>query len=478
MKPHLKNYFNSRNLLLISPLFLFFIIRYVVGFNGLYGQDSHEYYRYSRALIDFFKSGYSPGEYFFPIYYPVFGAIAGLVIDNLLALQLISFLSLSGTLFFLLKVMANIYGEKNYLPVYLVITFLSAPYILRNSAVIMSDMLSVFFISASFYFFLEYERKVEAKQVLFFSIFSVLAVLTRYASAAVLFVPGVILVYDILKQKKYFRLLVPVFIVSVFLAPMVLINKSIIAELSNHEFLQGWSFSNIIKTDFVTEQGTQSNRFPNIINSFSTIFFPTYLVFGLVLVVLSERNLPKNKYWIISVIIIIIYALFLSGVPFQNQRYLLLSYPFVVTVIYPGFERLVNLLQRKIVLLYTAIFLMLVIQIFFCVYFFRSAIERNKLEREIAGYVRSTDYQTVYAFDIDVSFASYDMNKKVFNLWKEKYSEFRTGSLVIFNEYKFREQWAEKNPMINWNKLKTNYALEELKDFGNGWKAYEIYPVR
>ena len=69
---------------------------------------------------------------------------------------------------------------------------------------------------------------------------------------------------------------------------------------------------------------------------------------------------------------------------------------------------------------------------------------------------------------------SYDVNKNVVNLWKEKVSYFNNNSIVIFNEDKFKEQWANLNPMLNWNQLKSNYTLSELKDFGSGWKAYEI----
>ena len=117
---------------------------------------------------------------------------------------------------------------------------------------------------------------------------------------------------------------------------------------------------------------------------------------------------------------------------------------------------------------------MIVIQVFFCSYFFRSAIERNKLEKDIAGYINSAKHQIVYAFDIDVSFISYDVNKNYFNLWKEKYDKFQSVSLVIFNEEKFKDQWIGKNPMLNWNNLKTDYILLELKNFGDGWKVFEI----
>lgn len=473
-----KNIFNPGTLFIFSLILLFIFIRYIIGFNGLYGQDSHEYYRYSRAIVDFFKTGNSPGNYFFPIYYPVFGAISGLVINNLFSLQLISTLSLSGSLFILYKVMISIYVEKKYLAVYLAITFLFAPYVFRNSFVVMSDMLSVFFITASFYFFMDCFRKPGSKQIILFSTFSALAVLTRYAAAVVLFVPLILVIYDIFKRKNYLHLLIPAFTAIILSVPMLLINQTILTELSKHEFLQEWSVKNFFVSNFVTEQGTQYNRFPNIINSLSSVFLPTYLVFGLVLIVLSERNLPNNRYWTISIIIVAVYALFLSGIPFQNHRYLLLAYPFVVVVLFAGFERLVKILNLKKVWKYPVLSSMLFIQIFFCIYFFRTAVERNKLEREIAIYINKTNCRAVYAFDTDVSFSSYDVDKNVFNLWKEMYSKFEISSLVIFNEEKFKVQWAGKNPMLNWNNLKANYNLIEKQDFGNGWKAYEIHSMR
>jgi hypothetical protein len=110
-------------------------------------------------------------------------------------------------------------------------------------------------------------------------------------------------------------------------------------------------------------------------------------------------------------------------------------------------------------------------------YFFRSAYERNILEKDISDYVMKSSCEKIYTFDIDVSFSSYNVSKSVLNLWKEKYNEFKTSSLVIFNEDKFKYQWAGKNPMLNWIELKTNYNLREIKDFGNGWKAYEINPM-
>jgi hypothetical protein len=474
MKTIFRKYYNPKTLVLLLPILLFIVFRFIIGFNGLYGQDSHEYYRYSRAILDFLKTGNSAGDYFWPIYYPILGAILGMVIDNLISLQLISFLSLSGSLFFLFKILDKIFNDKHRSLIYLLITFLLSPYVFRNSTFVMTDLLTVFFILASFYFFIDYLDKVELKQILLFSVFTTMAVLTRYSAAVVLTIPSLVIIYHIIKKRKLPHLVIAVIIAMILTTPHILTRESKITEFLGHVWLQEWSVLNYLKRDFITLEGTYHYRFPNILNSLSNIFYPTYLVFGIILISLLKKNLFKNRLWLITLIIVLLYALLIAGIPYQNQRYLLLSYPFVAILLFPGFKRLVATLHKSKILFYSAIFLMLILQIFFCTYFFRSAYERNILEKEIAVYVKNDIHKYIYAFDIDVSFMSYDVNKNVINMWKEKIYHFNHNSLVIFNEDKFKVQWAKMNPMLNWNELKSNYTLLELKDFGNGWKVYEI----
>ncbi len=469
-----RKYFGQKYLLLFSPVLLFVIFRFIVGFNGLYGQDSHEYFRYSRAIVEFFKTGNSPGDYFWPIYYPVLGAILGLVMDNLFSLQLISALSLTGCLFFIHHIINNIYEDKKYLMIYLVISFLFAPYVLRNSFVVMADMLTVFCITASFYFFIGYLEKNELKNIIFFSGFSVIAVLTRYAAAAVFIIPFFILLYEITRKKKFIHMIVSVVIAIILITPHILIRKSNSIDFLEHTWLQRWSVLNYFKSDFITPDGTEHFRLINIINSFSIIFYPTYLVFGIVVSFFLQKKYFKNKYWMISLGVILVYAFFLAGIPYQNQRFFLLFYPFVVVVLYPAFERLMFFLGKKRTVKYLVIGLMLIVQIFFCIYFFRSAYERNVIEKEISAYAKNDIHKNIYSFDVDVSFISYDVNKNVINMRNNRIAKFEPNSIVIFNEEKFKIQWANMNPMLNWIELKSNYDLLEVNDFGDGWKAYEI----
>ena len=475
MKPDFRKYYNSKAFLIFSPILLFIILRFVVGFNGLYGQDSHEYYRYSRSIVDFFKTGHSPGDYFWPVYYPLLGATAGLIIDNLISLQLISVLSLSGCIYFLYKTINQTFKENNYISIYLLIVFLLSPYVFRNSFIVMSDMLSVLCITSSFYFFINYINNGKSIQIFFFSILAVMAVLTRYAAFVVLFIPALLVLFEIIRKRKYSHLIIAIIIALIIIIPHILIRKSNPTEFLEHVWLQRWSILNFFKKDFLTPDGTEHFRLPNILTAFSNFYYPQYVLFSFILIPFIQKRLFKNRIWLISLGMILVYALFLAGIPYQNQRFFLLSTPLVAVVLYPPFERILELLNDKKSLKYSILGFLIILQLFLSVYFFRSAYQRNILEKDVAAFVKSEPYKKIYTFDIDVSFMSYGLNNKIINMWKEKINEFDKSSIVIFNEEKFKVQWVNMNPMLNWQKLKSDCTLTEIKNFGAGWKAYEIH---
>ena len=475
MKLDFRKYYNIETFLILFPILLFVIVRFIIGFNGLYGQDSHEYYRYSRAINNFIRTGESPGDYFWPVYYPILGAIAGLIIDNLISLQLISVLSLSGSLFFLYKIISQTFNRNNDVVLYLLIIFLFSPYVFRNSFVVMSDMLTVFCITASLYFFISYLNDGKLKQFIFFTVFSVLSVLTRYAAFVILIIPSLIILFEILKKKRFNHLTIAVFLVLILIIPHILIRKTNSTEFLGHVWLQRWSVLNYFKKDFVTPDGTEHFRLPNILTAFSNIYYPQYLLFGFILIPFIQKKLFKIRSWIIALFMILIYSLFLAGIPYQNQRFFLLSTPLVAVLFYPSYERILNFLNDKKKLKYFVLGFLILLQLFLCVYFFRSAYNRNILEKEVAAFLKTEPYKKVYTFDIDVSFMSYGVKNKINNMWKEKINKFDKNSVVIFDEDRFRVQWANMNPMLNWEKLKSNYTLIEIKNFGAGWKAYEIH---
>ena len=89
---------SSKPALLCYSLFgiLLLVITQVFDFNGLYGQDSYEYCRYSNCWKLFFTTGQKPSDFIWPIYYPFIGSLFALVFKTHFALQLISIFSFVG----------------------------------------------------------------------------------------------------------------------------------------------------------------------------------------------------------------------------------------------------------------------------------------------------------------------------------------------------------------------------------------------
>src|SRR5579883_1529147 len=86
-------------------LLLTFAFTIIVHFNGLYGQDSYEYLRYTYRLVWFVRTGNPPGDFYWPLLYPVVGAVLSIIQKPVFALQLISMLSLVGAAFYLKKIL-------------------------------------------------------------------------------------------------------------------------------------------------------------------------------------------------------------------------------------------------------------------------------------------------------------------------------------------------------------------------------------
>src|SRR6185295_6331676 len=101
-------------------------------FNGLFGQDAHEYLRMVRDLRYSLSTHELLQPTIFPVLYPFVTFLIGDLIGNdVLALQLISILSLTVTCFLLIKILRLLYPETKQAEVFTLIIFFLSPYVLR-----------------------------------------------------------------------------------------------------------------------------------------------------------------------------------------------------------------------------------------------------------------------------------------------------------------------------------------------------------
>ena len=469
---------NFQLALFVIPLLSLLAFR-LSGFDGLYGQDAYEYFRYSKSLSSFINNGSSPGDYFWPIYYPLFGSILNLFISNTsVSLQLISALSLATSAVYIYKTILLVYNKNNYSFIYVFLFFLLSPFVFKMGVIIMSDMLAANFIVISSYYSIYYIKNEQVKSLYFALIFAIMAGMTRYPSLVVLAPFGIYLLYLLIKKRKHLIHLVPLGIIALILfIPHYYIRNEAPLLFLEHNALSKWTFINFFKNSFVTTDGITTYKMPNIVYVFFNVFHPRYLLIGALFVfILLIKKLTFKFQWI-YLISILLYALFLAGVQSQNSRFLLLSFPLIIIVLFQSFIFIIHKINF-VKIQYALITLVCFLQLFMCIKGITPILERNKFEKEIITQILPYQNNTLYSFDVDLALIGRDLNFTYYNLWTKKYDKFEDNALVLFHPTQFSKQWEGKNPMINWNSLQVKYKLKVLEEFPKGWKLYQIVPLK
>lgn len=470
--------FNKKNSLLllwITPIAAWAILYWLWGFDGLYGQDSYEYLRYSKAINNFFLTGENPGDYFWPLYYPIIGGILALLLQSSsFSLLIVSVLSLSISAFYIYKLILLLHPRKrNFSVLYVVGLYIFSPYVLKNGMVVMSDLLATCFIVLCIYNFYNFKLKSSISSFYGIAIFGTLAIMTRYASFVVLFPFAILASLHFFKFKKRIKHIpILVLVVAFLVIPHFLVRLSNYDSFLSHQWLQDWSVSNFFKSNFTTIDGTSQYLYPNLIYSFSNAFHPGYLFLGLPFIIFFIIN-PKliNFSWPM-LLSIALYALFIAGIPFQNTRFLLLTYPLVLIGFFPVFNYLTEKFTGK--QFYLGISLIILVQSILIVKAFNPIIERNRLEIEISELMEPFQNETLYSFDIDIALKGRGLNFDYHNMWEKKHTQYKNGDLVLFHPTKFEKQWKDKNPMLNWDYLNSNFKLKTILDCPMGWKLYQV----
>lgn len=459
------------------------LLAYLLDFNGLYGQDAHEYLRQSRAIFERWQGAAleAPGigDVEFAGGFPLAGAVLRWLLgDSILALQMVSWLSAAFGLWVFVQLLtllapgARVESRWAFAGLGVVL----CPMFLRAGLTSMSDALGLLFALAAFFYGIQVFERKPLSNAIWAATFAGLAILTRYSLAALLLPLAASIGFYLMERKKWLPLLGAVFAGMLSLAPHFWLKNGGGENPLGHSLLQDWSVFNFFKSNFTTLSGTVSYSLPNGLYLLFPLAHPGFCLVLCGLFFLFKRTdlaLPEKK---ILLTCILLYLLLLGGLPHQNLRYLLPVYVLLLLVLFPAWDRLYCygfLFFKRL----TAGLLIgaLVLQLFCCVRMLAPTLARHHLEREIAANLQSTipPDATLYAFDLDVALRTYLPNVQFHNLWERRYSEYPVGSFVLFNEA-LRPQWQGQNPILNWDFLKSNYLLEQQAELPGGWGLWEI----
>jgi len=438
--------------------------------DGLYGQDGYEYIRYSISLKEYLKNGTPPGDYFWPVNYPFTGALISFIIPDIgFCLQLISSISLSLVIIYTYKTCKLIFPSLQ-INILLLIILLVTPFMVRFGITIMSDMFMLSLIIIGVYHILKYAIEKTTIHLLFGAILLVMAVMSRYA-AIVIAIPLVIygFITAIRQKEKWFWFLIIPIVALIPFIPHLIIRGENSVNFIRHEWFKTWSPLNFFSRKSESVDGIIEYQLPNMVYAFLGLFHPRYLFLTGVLILVGFRKFKLNKKSIILATSVFIYLVFLAGINYQNNRFLLLALPFTFIIFYPTIQHSLSFFGTKLITVFTLG--VAVIQICLAVFSFKVVWNRNQLEKEVYEYVLINN-TPIYTMDIDVALIGRGYSSPIYNIWKNYYESPDTNAIVIFNSKIFPEQWGGKKPMQNWNHFNNDYHLTEIHDFNSEWKVY------
>ncbi|MEI6765808.1 MAG: hypothetical protein WCM76_09220 [Bacteroidota bacterium] len=465
-------------LFILIPLGVFVIIRVCFGFNGLYGQDSHEYLRFAEWIRTALHGSAEPTSFFWPVIYPMLGGLVSYITGNTaLVLQLISLCAFIISLFFFRGILLMWHPTRiTEIEVFILVTILPASWFLRGAIFVMSDITAVMFTFGAVYYLYRITFTAKALHLMMGALFTVLAFFTRYP-AALIIAPWAVYATVALFRKFRFLSLAGALLVLVGCSFLLLQVKSEnITGLITHPLITYWSINNFLASSFSSADGSVQYYLANVLYAFSAILHPAFLLPGWVLVFFIRRRDTDQWHAKLALMSVVMYSLLLMGLAFQNPRFLMLSFPMIAFLCLPAFIRVYTKLSAWRFMLPAFIILIIMADAVVFTYSFRSFYRLNKLEQTIASdlVTNHSGNTAIYTFSIDPALRSYHVANPIRNMWVKEYDDFEKGALVLYNCDAFKRQWKDRNPVKNWEKLQKEHQLLVLSEYSDGWKLYEI----
>ncbi|MBK6930012.1 MAG: glycosyltransferase family 39 protein [Saprospirales bacterium] len=456
----------------------------ILDFNGLYGQDAHEYLRWSRALFERLQGRSAapagPGEAELAGGYPLAAAIFQYFgLGAARALQGLSWLSAAGALWFFernLRVLSpGARGSSRW--VFGMLTLGLAPCFLRAGLTMMSDAFGLMLAMIALFFGLRSIELQRPRDVVGFAVFAALAITSRYALGLLLALPALALALERWRERQRLWLMAALAAGVLAFLPLWWLWAVVPGSPLGHSLLADWSVLNFFKRTFTQASGSVSYLLPNLAYLLFPLMHPWFCLTLPALLLLAKRTDVHLYSKRILALSLAVYLLFLGGLAHQNARYLLPAYAVLLLLLFPAWDRFfaygLYFFKRLTCFL---IGLTLACQLFFSVRILRPVLARHAFEQEVASLLRADlkPGDRLYAFDLDIALQSYLPQLEYHNLWVQRYDSFPPGSYFLFNAPKLRQQWTGQPPMLNWEHAVTQYNLEEIRQLPEGWVLYRV----
>ncbi len=445
-------------------------------FNGLYGQDAHEYLRYGKALFSFLKEGTEPGYFHWTAGYPLAGALLAFITGIKIAMLAIPVLSASWILVLVASFLIGEFpGREREVGVFAFLFLGLSPYFFRHAISVMSDVPALALVVTAYYFA---DRSIKLKKTSFF-LFSVFTAFTAIFFRMAL-TPIVIPLIVFFVSSNFYKFNIKKLVGTLLLMAIPLLihlyfkNPESTSILYNYDS-EGWSLSNLFKRNFITNDGSVHYILPNLIYNLSVLVHPGFIFPGIIFIFLMFFNKSQPSLIFKPVLIgCVLYFLVVCITPMHNPRFLLPILPFFVIACLPSYLTLLSWFHYRRKLFYVFLTIVFCFQITLVYFAFLPFLKLNREEKKLALMVLKQEPKIIYTFGIDGALRSYGFDGKLINLFNQPLDSVTTDSYLIFNKKAFEKQWQGLNPMNNYIYLLNSGMAKLVEKSNDGWELYEI----
>lgn len=356
------------------------VTRSFFPFDGLYGQDAFAYFRFARAIVPHFSSGTPLPDLYWPRGYPAIVAmLLPLVGGSPVAGQLVSALACgwaaSATFLIVQSIERQCGGIQTGGPRARTSGGFTAATVaglsvacsgaaLRTSQVVMADGLAMAFAATAMLSAVRYAEARSGPVLVACAASVALGTTTRWLVALLALPIGLALLYE-LRQRAGNReqrpnavwFLLAVSVALAVLAPQLIVAHAVPMSFAHHEWLTRWSPIHALRRDFHTQEGIVHYRLPVAIFYLVRLAWPDYLFPTVAVLALGGlyglwRLRRKSLFALIVGWPIVAWA-FISGIPYENPRFLLPTLPAMAVLAGIGWgilERSVSIRLRRLAL--------------------------------------------------------------------------------------------------------------------------------
>ena len=301
------------------PILCAVVLRIGWSFAGLYGQDAHDYLHQAQAWHAWFLGGARPEGSLHPQLYPLLGGAIGLVTGDLMALRILSLGALIGVVMIVRSELLARDADRRVVDMYMIISLVASPFLLRQAMFAMSDLLCLFFIMLAYRMAVRFGDDGKNRRTFGVALCAGAALAVRFAAAPLAIAIGIHVLVSTIRQRAWKAALAGLAGKAVLAVAILVVLGKAGTRALHHPWIENWSVLNFFQRSFDTLDGTADYRWPNIVHAFFPIGHPGFLLMGVPLLFFFHREDLKARGARLAILMFALYAC-LSSVSRPRRR--------------------------------------------------------------------------------------------------------------------------------------------------------------